>query len=257
MALKSLKYKVGPLLYDAQIYDGMNTDMSDLKFYTKWLSQRNNSKILELCCGTGRLTIPLAKAKLNITGVDITESMLLEARKKAKEAELDIEFIIGDMRSFQLDKKFDVIFIPFNSIHHLYSNSDLFNTLESVKHNLKENGIFMFDCFNPNMQFISENGTHLREISNYRTKDGREVRIKEIMTYESDSQINRIDWHYDINGKFDSVQNLDMRMYFPQELDAYLKWSGFRISHKFGSFQEEKFTKNSDKQIFICQLKYP
>ncbi len=255
MQLKSITYKVGQLLYDAKIYDGMNTDMSDLEFYKKWLSPDNNAKILELCCGTGRLTIPLAKANLNITGLDITETMLTEAKKKAKEAQLDIDFKLGDMRDFQLDDQFDIIFIPFNSIHHLYSNSDLFKTFQSVKKHLKENGIFIFDCFNPNIQFIAESGTHLKEISNYQTDDGRVIKIKEIMTYESDSQINRIDWHYYINGQFDSVQNLDMRMYFPQELDAYLNWNGFRIAHKFGNFKEEKFTKDSDKQIFVCKLK--
>ena len=41
------------------------------------------------------------------------------------------------------------------------------------------------------------------------------------MQYQSKTQINRIEWHYFISGKFDSIQNLDMRMFFPQELDAY------------------------------------
>jgi hypothetical protein len=44
-----------------------------------------------------------------------------------------------------------------------------------------------------------------------------------------------------------------MRLYFPQELDAYLEWNGFKIIHKFGSFQEEIFTDNSEKQVFVCQ----
>lgn len=73
------------------------------------------------------------------------------------------------------------------------------------------------------------------------------------MKYESKTQINRIEWHYFINQDFHSVQNLDMRMYFPQELDTYLKWSGFTILHKFGNFDEEKFNDKSEKQIFICK----
>ena len=44
-----------------------------------------------------------------------------------------------------------------------------------------------------------------------------------------------------------------MRMYFPQELDTYLKWLGFRIIHKFGNFDEDVFNDKSDKQIFVCQ----
>ena len=77
--------------------------------------------------------------------------------------------------------------------------------------------------------------------------------IKQIMRYESKTQINRIEWHYFINGEFDSVQNLDMRLFFPQELDSYLEWNGFEILHKFGSFEEKVFCNHSEKQIFVCQ----
>jgi len=73
------------------------------------------------------------------------------------------------------------------------------------------------------------------------------------MQYESDTQINRITWYYYINGIFDSTQHLDMRLFFPQELDAYLKWNGFEIMHKFGSFEEEAFNKAAEKQMFVCK----
>ena len=54
-------YTVGDLIYDANIYDGMNTNLADLQFYKRWLPKHKDARILELCCGTGRLTIPLAK----------------------------------------------------------------------------------------------------------------------------------------------------------------------------------------------------
>ena len=58
-------YKVGELIYDANIYDGLNTFLSDLQFYKKWLPKNKEAEILELCCGTGRLTIPIAKDGYN------------------------------------------------------------------------------------------------------------------------------------------------------------------------------------------------
>jgi hypothetical protein len=73
------------------------------------------------------------------------------------------------------------------------------------------------------------------------------------MRYENKTQINRIEWHYYINGEFNSIQNLDMRLFFPQELDSYLECNGFNISNKFGGFEEEAFNDNSEKQIFVCQ----
>ena len=69
-------YKVGDFIYNADIYDGLNKSLSDLEFYKKWLPQNKDAKILELCCGTGRLTIPIAKDGYNIKGVDYTLSML-------------------------------------------------------------------------------------------------------------------------------------------------------------------------------------
>lgn len=248
-------YKVGDLIYDANIYDGLNTDLSDLQFYKKWMPKNKDAKILELCCGTGRLTIPIAKDGNNICGVDNTSSMLEQAKVKASEAGLEINLIEADIRTLNLQEKFDLIFIPFNSIHHLYKNEDLFGTLKAVKNHLKEDGTFLLDCFNPNIHYIVKNEKEPEVIAEYTTKDGREILIKQEMHYENATQINRIKWHYYINGKYHSVQNMDMRMFFPQELDSYIKWVGFDIIHKFGSFEEEEFEDCSEKQVYVLSLK--
>ena len=131
----------------------------------------------------------------------------------------------------------------------------MFRAFNVVKNHLKEGGLFLLDCFNPNIQYIVEGEKEPKEIAAYTTDDGREVLIKQTMRYESKTQINRIEWHYFINGEFNSIQNLDMRMFFPQELDSYLEWSGFHIIHKYGGFEEEVFNDNSGKQVFVCQYK--
>ena len=127
----------------------------------------------------------------------------------------------------------------------------MFKAFSVVKKHLKEGGLFLLDCFNPNIQYIVEAEKEQKEIAKYRTSDGREILIKQILQYENKTQINRIEWHYYINGKFDSIQNLDMRLYFPQELDSYIKRSGFNIIDKFGSFEEEVFNDVSEKQIYV------
>ena len=246
-------YSVGDLIYDASIYDGMNTHLNDLPFYKKWMPKNKDAQILELCCGSGRLTIPIAKDGYRISGVDFTPSMLAQAEAKASKAGLAIDFIEADIRMLDLPDKYDLIFIPFNSIHHLYRNEDLFQAFKVVKKHLKEGGTFMLDCFNPNIRYIVEGEKEQKTIAEYTTADGRAVLIKQNMRYENQTQINRIEWHYFINGAFDSVQNLDMRMFFPQELDAYLAWNGFTILHKFGNFDEDAFDDHSDKQIFVCK----
>ena len=249
----AIKYTVGNLIYDAQVYDGMNTCLKDLEFYKRWLPKNKEARILELCCGTGRLTIPIAKDNYDITGVDFTTTMLEQAKINATKAGLDITFIEADIRTLNLEEKFDLIFIPFNSIHHLYKNEDLFNALSSVKNHLKAEGLFLLDCFNPNIQYTVESEKKEQDIAKYTTKDGRAISIKQKMRYESKTQINRIEWYYFINGKFNSIQNLDMRLFFPQELDSYLKSNGFNIIKKFGDFNETLFSDHSEKPIFVCQ----
>jgi len=174
------KYKVGDLIYDANIYDGMNTNLIDLPFYKHWMPKNKDARILELCCGTGRLTLPLAKEGYDITGVDYTPSMLEQAKIKAMEECLNIEFIEADMRTFELSVQYDLIFIPFNSIHHLYTNEDVFKTFKAVKRHLKKDGLFLLDCFNPSLQFIVESEKAQKTIAEYTTSDGRAILIKKV-----------------------------------------------------------------------------
>lgn len=247
------KYEVGELVYDGNIYDGLNTETADLPFYSRWLSKRKNGNILELCCGTGRLTIPLAGEGCNITGVDNSASMLEQAKEKARELNVAVEFIESDIRTLDLPEVYDIIFIPFNSIHHLYTNQDFFDVLIRVRKHLKDDGYFLFDCFNPDIRYIADSEKDEQLIAEYMTSDGRQVVIRQTMDYEDATQVNRIKWHYFIDGKFDSVQNMDMRLFFPKELDAYLGMYGFDTVHKFGGFEEEAFESRSGKQIFVCK----
>ena len=78
------KFKVGEFIYEADIYVRLNGGTWDLSFYLIWQLKNEEAKILELCCGTGRLTIPIAKKGYHITGVDISHSMLDRAKEKGK-----------------------------------------------------------------------------------------------------------------------------------------------------------------------------
>lgn len=109
-------YSVGSFIYDPKVYDGLNHQQDDIEFYQKWITKYNISKVLELCCGTGRITIPLAKAGIHISGYDLNETMLNEAKLKAKNDNLAISFYQGDMRDIELNDQYQMIFIPFNSI---------------------------------------------------------------------------------------------------------------------------------------------
>ncbi|MBF0407580.1 MAG: class I SAM-dependent methyltransferase [Candidatus Riflebacteria bacterium] len=242
---------VGSFIYEGEIYDKMNNFSFDLDFYKKWLVSKPGS-VLELCCGTGRLTIQLNKSGIKITGLDIAESMLEKAREKTKQENLDIEFVCGDMRSFSLKRKFSVIFIPFNSLQNTYSLQDLELIFANVRNHLEPDGIFILDIFNPSIHFMVDREKAFKEAYRFNLDDGREVVVQEKCEYDSALQVNRVKWNFKI-GNEERIEKLDMRCFFPLEMDALLKYNNFQIIHKFGSFDESSFTSKSQKQIFICK----
>ncbi|HOS30135.1 MAG TPA: class I SAM-dependent methyltransferase [Treponemataceae bacterium] len=246
-------YSVGKMIYDPKIYDGLNTQKEDIAFYKKWISENHIRSVLELCCGTGRITIPLAKEGINISGLDYSNAMLSEAKEKAQKENLTIPFTQGDMRNFKLDKKFEMIFIPFNSIHCLYEHSDFIDTMNSIYKHLEDSGFLIIDYFNPSLEYIVENSKKPLVIAEYETEDGRYVKIIQTMEYDDHTQVNRVKWEHSINGEFSSKESLDMRMFYPQELDYLITSSRFKIVNKFGSYERSDFSKGSQIQLVICQ----
>ena len=80
------------------------------------------------------------------------------------------------------------------------------------------------------------------------------VTITENNVYDRASQINRIKWYYDIGGgEEEFVVALNMRIHFPQELDALLHYNGFVIEAKFGDYDETPFESTSPKQLVVCR----
>ena len=89
---------------------------------------------------------------------------------------------------------------------------------------------------------------------NLKLDSGKTVIIKQSMKYDRVHQINRVKWHHFIDGK-EYIEPLDMRCFFPQEMDALLDYNGFEIMEKYGDFQRGAFVESSTKQIFICRKK--
>ena len=109
-----------PLYRDGRHYDALNSFLvADIPFYEEE-ARKAGGLVLELACGTGRLTIPIARSGVEIVGLDLSASMLAHARTKAKALGVDIEFVEGDCRSFDLGRKFALIFMAFNSMQHLH-----------------------------------------------------------------------------------------------------------------------------------------
>ena len=241
---------------DGRHYDRLFTGGNeDLAF---WVGQakKYGDPVLELACGTGRVTINLAKEGFNVTGIDNSEGMLNEARRKSSEENVEIEWVKADMRDFDLGKAFSLIILPANALCHLLDLSDFEACLASVRRHLTHDGRFVINVFVPKMELLINKPGERFPFSEYDDPDGQgRIVVTESYVYEPDTQIRRIKTFYSIPGKDKEVEGeLNMRMYFPQELDALIKYNGFVIDDKFGDYDQAAFNSRAGKQLIVCSV---
>jgi 2-polyprenyl-3-methyl-5-hydroxy-6-metoxy-1,4-benzoquinol methylase len=240
------------IYHNGQHYDLLLPDHgNDLPFWLRW-AERCGGPILELGCGTGRLTIPIAKRSFDMTGIDFTAAMLNEARTKSNAAHAQISWVEGDMRSFDLGQQFNMIFLPANTLCHLLTNADFEACIKCVQNHLSKNGRFIVDVFVPNLSLLLASSAR-REFSRYLDPNGMgEIVVTSLNQYAADTQINHVQTFYKLPGQLDEIAGeLNMRMYFPQELDALLCYNGFAIEAKFGTYNEARFGPQSEKQLVV------
>src|SRR5262249_34924115 len=101
--------------------------------------------VLDLACGTGTLTAQLASCIPEVVGLDSSEPMLIEARKRCS-ALVGTRFVQGDFRQFRVDQYFDAAVCAFNSINYVGNLQELAALFRSVGRHLRPRGLFVFDA---------------------------------------------------------------------------------------------------------------
>ena len=136
--------------FTAEFYDYVEPYLtrSDVPFFVE-KATASGGEVLELGCGTGRVLIPIARAGVSITGLDLSISMLEVCRNKLRsepdEIQQNANILQGDMRSFDLHRQFALVIIPFRPFQHLLRVEDQLACLHSVHHHLTPDGRFIFD----------------------------------------------------------------------------------------------------------------
>lgn len=244
-------------LYDNDwLYDLVHekaADSEQIAFYERQI-QTYGSPVLELACGTGNYLVTLSSDDVEISGLDISDEMLNAAERRAETENTQTNLINADMRFFDLNQKFALVFVAGNSLQHLNTLEDVEACFASVRRHLKPEGRFIVEVFNPSIELLNRNPNERYFVGEYKTSDGWIV-LTENVFYDSATQINHINWHY--KNQFmreEQTVSFQMRQFFPQELDALFRYNGFQIEHKFGDFDESSFTKDSPKQIIVAAL---
>ena len=132
------EFRSGPD-YDAQygaLYD------AEIKFLTA-LAREENRTILDICCGTGIVTIPLAEAGFDICGIDISPEMLAHAKTKATHLDNTV-FLLCNALDFALQKKFDLAAMTGNAFQAFLDEHEVLQVLLNINNHLNNDGYFVF-----------------------------------------------------------------------------------------------------------------
>ena len=227
----------------------------DIEFWKKVFLKSPGKRVLELAAGTGRLGIPLIREGADYTGIEISPEFCAQFKKKLKQKKLNANVITDDMRTFNLNNTFDLIFIGFNSFLHLLKNEDVIASFAAIKKHMHDSTLFVIDVFVPNTLFLYRPEIRYPVMEYIDSLTGELINVEETSIYEPISEINKISWFYNTpTKKDDKVYNFTMRMYFPDTINRLLIESGFLINKLIGSHDFEKFQEDSEFQIYFCSL---
>ena len=243
-------YVIDPQTYDDQFW----WKKDDIEFWKSTLiTTHTHASILELAAGTGRLGSPLIREGAHYTGLELSKKYVKYANHKFKSYN---PLILGDMRDFSFYKKYDFIFIGFNSFLHLLSESDAKQCLISIKRHMHVNTKVYIDILMPSRSLLScPSSSILTAIEFFDSQKRCLSRIKEKFFYNSLDETVSVNWQYKNEKNICYKQfNFQMKLYYPDTMKKILKDTGFYIYNLWGSYDKAPHKKNSPLQIYELGL---
>ncbi len=237
--------------YDAA-YAGLRTGSGDADFYLE-LARESGGPVLELGCGTGRVLLPIARAGIPCTGLDLSEPMLEALREREPPASLRL--VRAPMQDFDLGaERFRLIFSAFRVFQHLYTVQDQLSFLACVRRHLARGGRFAFDVFAPGLARTALAEEPEREDARFEL-DGDLVVRHTGVTREHEKQLMRLQMRYERWRGGEVVDNQSvaflMRYFFRFELEHLLARAGFESFELYGDFERGPYDGTGD-MIFVA-----
>jgi 2-polyprenyl-3-methyl-5-hydroxy-6-metoxy-1,4-benzoquinol methylase len=213
--------------------------------------------VLEIACGSGLVSIPIAAQGWNVTGVDLARPMLEHARRKAEARGLEARWVEADGRSFDLGTQYRFIFLTGNAFQAFLGREDQEALLASVRRHLAPHGVFAFETRNPSGLHLTTQAAEEFDQS-YISVEGHQVSVSFTQMYDSIAQIiywtSYRRWN---DGQRDHTKetHIACRFTFPQELETLLHYNGFQIVQQFGNWNKEPLSASSPSIISICRTR--
>lgn len=206
--------------------------------------------ILDLACGTGSITVPLAKRGYALTGIDLSAEMLSLAQSKSEEAGVKLRLSEQNIALFHAGSSFDAIICSFDGINYLTSPKDVQSCFSCVAETLSDDGVFIFDISTPykyenilaDNAFVYEYDDLFLSWQNYFNKKSGLCDF--YLTFFVKNEKNT--WQ-----RFDETQQ--QRKYLPARLEKMLKEAGLSVVKKTADTNFSPLAEKSDRCFFICK----
>ena len=238
----------------AEYYDFVTTygQRQDVAFFVD-MAREAGGTVLEIGCGTGRVLIPTARIGVDITGFDLSPTMLAVCRQKLthepEAVQARVHLVEGDMRDFDLGQTFALVTLPFRPFQHLLTVDDQLACLGCIHRHLQPGGRLVLDLFNPSLHFLANDAMvgveHERE-PEFTMPDGRRVLWRDkIVARDLFRQVQDVEIIYDMthpDGRQERrVQAFPMRYFFRFEAEHLLARAGFEVEHVYADYDRTPY----------------
>jgi len=274
MSADALQQPTFASFYD--FYDGPEGREAQFDMYRS-LSGGVGSPVLELACGTGIITIDLARAGFQVTGLDVSPDMLEVAREKVSREDADVQshicLVEGDMKDFKLDSSFSLIFIPSNSFAYLTELEDHKSCLQAIYAHLSAQGLMVIEerQYTPDLlaRMYEQRGTVREWASGVNPATGRHTSRNSFLRHidfvtqtiyertwidevQDDGTVRR--YVRQTGSSPGTHYSWDLRHYFNRfELQLLIEQAGFTIRDLWGGPDRHPLGPRSHNMVFVAQ----
>jgi ubiquinone/menaquinone biosynthesis C-methylase UbiE len=244
----------------ADFYDWENAqtlDRRDVKFWQR-MAVRAHGPIVELGCGTGRVTIPVARTGARIIGVDRSAEMLGRALTRSRRARTPLRptWLRGDIRflPFRSSARFDLVMAPYGILQSLVRESDLKATLASVARVLAPGGIFGVDLV-PDLPVWKEYRDKVR-FRGVRRGGKSRITLVESVRQDRAKKLTLFDQEYiEQRGREKTSRRFSLvfRTLTVPQMAKRLENAGFRITAVLGDYNGEPWDPRADVWLILAE----
>lgn len=237
--------------YYAQTYRSREEDVA----YYLAHATRSGGPVLEIGVGNGRIALPIARAGIEVTGIDASAPMLndLRARLKAEPEAVQkrVRLRRGDMRKLRLGRRFQSVYCTFNTALHLYTRPDVEAFLARAREHLAPDGELVVDLSMPIADDLARDPNRAYRAPRFRHPTAGMVRYEEYFDYDPVRQILFVSMSFEpVDGQPAFVTPLAHSQFYPREWEALLHYNGFEATALYGDFLGGPLTRLSETMIW-------